>query len=390
MLTSLALILLSGFALGEIFKKLRLPSLLGMLIAGMVLGPHALNLLDTSTLLISADLRQIALIIILSRAGLALDINDLKKVGRPALLMCFVPASFEIAGMMLLAPALLGLTLLEAAILGAVVSAVSPAVIVPKMLRLMETGHGARKSIPQMIMAGASADDIFVIVLFGAFTGLAQGEGISPASFLQIPVSIITGLAAGISLGLLFSRMKLGRNPAAVILMLGISFLLVAAEKWLPIPFSGLLAVIGFTAAIQKKDSPAASELSNRFLKLWHGAEILLFVLVGATLDLKYAASAGFAVVAVILGAMVFRTLGVFICLIKTGLNSRERIFCMIAYLPKATVQAAIGGIPLALGLACGNTVLTVAVLAILITAPLGAFGIDIGGKKLLDLGGAA
>ncbi|MDD3359781.1 MAG: cation:proton antiporter [Parabacteroides sp.] len=390
MLTSLAYIFLMGLSLGYIFNKLRLPALLGMLFTGIILGPYALNLLDPSILSISADLRQLALVIILTRAGLALDLDDLKKVGRPALLMCFVPACFEIAGMVLLAPSLLGISVLEAALMGTVIAAVSPAVIVPKMLFLMENKIGTKKSIPQLIMAGASVDDVFVIVLFTAFTGLLSGGEVSSASFLQIPIAIVTGLAAGILLGLVlsiyFKRFHM-RDSVKVLILLSISFLLVAMEKLLKgtLPVSGLLAVMGMSATLLKTYGLLAKRLSAKFNKLWVGAEILLFVLVGATVDIKYAVAAGFAAVLLIFGVMIFRLAGVYVSLLKTPLTKKERVFCMIAYMPKATVQAAIGSIPLALGLSCGKIVLTVAVLAILITAPLGAFGVDISYKKLLE-----
>lgn len=390
MLTSLAYIFLLGLSLGYIFNKLRLPALLGMLFTGIILGPYALNLLDPSILSISADLRQLALVIILTRAGLALDLDDLKKVGRPALLMCFIPACFEIAGMVLLAPSLLGISVLEAALMGTVIAAVSPAVIVPKMLFLMENKIGTKKSIPQLIMAGASVDDVFVIVLFTAFTGLLSGGEVSSASFLQIPIAIVTGLAAGILLGLVlsiyFKRFHM-RDSVKVLILLSISFLLVAMEKLLKgtLPVSGLLAVMGMSATLLKTYDILAKRLSAKFNKLWVGAEILLFVLVGATVDIKYAVAAGFAAVLLIFGVMIFRLAGVYVSLLKTPLTKKERVFCMIAYMPKATVQAAIGSIPLALGLSCGKIVLTVAVLAILITAPLGAFGVDISYKKLLE-----
>lgn len=389
MLTSFAFIFLLGMLLSSILKKLRLPGLLGMLITGIVLGPYVLNLLDPSILSISADLRQIALIIILTRAGLSLDINDLKKVGRPAILMCFVPACLEIAGMILLAPGLLGISVLDAAIMGTVVAAVSPAVIVPKMLMLMEQGYGRENSIPQLIMAGASVDDVFVIVLFTAFTGLAQGESITAASFAQVPVSILTGMIAGVVTGLLFAVLfaKLHmRDSGKVVVLLSISFLMVALENSIKgvIPFSGLLAVMSMGIALQKKRPIVAERLSVKYSKLWVAAEILLFVLVGATVDVSYALAAGASAIILIFGVLLFRMAGVFLCMLKTRLSGKERLFCMIAYMPKATVQAAIGGVPLALGLGCGKIVLTVAVLAILITAPLGAFGVDMTYRKLL------
>ena len=389
MLTSFAFIFLLGMLLSSILKKLRLPGLLGMLITGIVLGPYVLNLLDPSILSISADLRQIALIIILTRAGLSLDINDLKKVGRPAILICFVPACLEIAGMILLAPGLLGISVLDAAIMGTVVAAVSPAVIVPKMLMLMEQGYGKENSIPQLIMAGASVDDVFVIVLFTAFTGLAQGESITAASFAQVPVSILTGMIAGVVTGLLlavlFAKLHM-RDSGKVVVLLSISFLMVALENSIKgaIPFSGLLAVMSMGIALQKKRPVVAERLSVKYSKLWVAAEILLFVLVGATVDVSYALAAGASAIILIFGVLLFRMAGVFLCMLKTRLSGKERLFCMIAYMPKATVQAAIGGVPLALGLGCGKIVLTVAVLAILITAPLGAFGVDMTYRKLL------
>ena len=390
MLTSLAFIFLLGLSLGYVFMKLKLPALIGMLLTGIALGPYVLNLLEPSLLSVSVDLRQLALVIILTRAGLALDIKDLMKVGRPALLMCFVPACFEIAGMMLIAPPLLGISLLDAAIMGTVVAAVSPAIIVPKMLHLMDQKYGTSKSIPQLIMAGGSVDDVFVIVMFTAFTGLALGGNISAVSFLQIPVSILSGLVLGVLLGWLltryFKRYHM-RDSVKVLIILSVSFLLVALERVLKgvLPVSGLLAVMALGATLLKNYEVLALRLSAKFSKLWVGAEILLFVLVGATVDIKYAVGAGLSAVVVILFSLLFRMAGVFICMIKTQLTLKERVFCMIAYLPKATVQAAIGSLPLAMGLPCGKIVLTVAVLAILITAPLGAFGIDMTYKRLLE-----
>lgn len=390
MLFSLALIFLCGMILGSIFVKFKLPSLLGMLITGIVLGPYALNLLDPTILNISADLRQIALIIILTRAGLNLDIQDLKKVGRPAFLMCFVPALFEIGGMLILAPKLLGLSLLDSAILGTVIAAVSPAVIVPKMLKLMNEGYGRNKSIPQLIMAGASVDDVFVIVLFTAFTGLASGGTISPVDFVKIPTSIFFGFLVGAILGkilaLFFERVHI-RDSAKVIIILSVSFLLVTFEKSITgvIGFSGLLAIMTMGGALQKFRKEVAFRLSAKFSKLWVASELVLFVLVGATVNISYALNSGISAIILIFGVLIFRMSGVFISLLGTQLNKKERLFTMIGYCPKATVQAAIGSIPLAMGLACGNIVLTVAVLSILITAPLGAFAIDLTYKKLLS-----
>lgn len=390
MLTSLALIFLFGLIFGALFQKLRLPPLLGMLIVGIVLGPYALNWLDDSLLSISADLRQIALIIILTRAGLNLNISDLKKVGRPAILMCFLPACFEILGMLVLAPPLLHISYLDAAIMGAVVGAVSPAVIVPKMLRLMEEGYGTKKSIPQLILAGASVDDVFVIVLFSSFTGLAKGESLSPWRFAEIPISILLGVLLGAALGLLlaffFQKVHV-RDSVKVLLLLSFSFLLVALEDALEgiVPISGLIAVMSLGIALQRKRDIVARRLSLKFSKLWVAAELLLFVLVGATVDLHYAYAAGLSAVILIFGVLLFRMAGVWVCLFKTKLLFKERLFCVLAYMPKATVQAAIGSVPLSMGLSCGNIVLTVAVLAILITAPLGAFLIDLTYKKLLS-----
>ena len=389
MLTSLALIFLLGMASGGIFKKIKLPSLLGMLLTGIILGPYVLNLIDNSILDISSDLRKIALIIILTRAGLSLDINDLKKVGRPAVLMCFIPATFEIIGMIVLSPKLLGVSILEAAVMGAVVGAVSPAIIVPKMLKLMEEGYGIEKSIPQMLLAGTSIDDIFVIVMFTVFTGLAQGNSISAISFLQIPVSIILGVIAGAVIGLclaVFFKNVHMRDSAKGVLLLSISFLMISLETTLEgiVPFSGLLAVMSIGIFLQIKYRVVARRLSIKYSKLWVGAEILLFVLVGATVDISYAFKAGIGAVILIFGVLLFRIVGVFFCLIKTNLTIKERLFCMIGYIPKATVQAAIGGVPLAMGMVSGQLILTLAVLAILITAPLGAFGIDVTYKKLL------
>ncbi|WP_077612598.1 cation:proton antiporter [Clostridium sp. Marseille-P2415] len=390
MLLSLALVFLCGMALGKIFEKLRLPSLLGMIMTGIILGPYAFNLLDSTILNISTELRQIALIIILTRAGLNLDVRDLKKVGRPAILMCFVPACFEIAGMLLFAPAFLGITHLEAAIMGTVVAAVSPAVIVPRMLKLIENGYGTEKSIPQIIMAGASVDDVFVIVLFTAFTGLAGGGTISPLSFITIPTSILFGLTGGILMGVLmsvfFTRAHI-RDSSKVIFILSVSFLLVTVEHSLKgvIGFSGLLAVMALGATLRQRKYEVSRRLSVKFSKLWVGAEVLLFVLVGATVNISYAIHAGLMAIALIFCVLAFRILGVFVCLVRTPLNKNERIFTAIAYIPKATVQAAIGGLPLSMGLACGNIVLTVAVLSILITAPLGAALVDMTYKKLLS-----
>lgn len=390
MLLSLALISLCGILTGGIFRKIKLPPLLGMLLTGIILGPHALNLLSGSVLSVSSDLRQIALIIILTRAGLNLDTADLKKVGRPALLMCFVPACFEMIGTVILAPIFLGITRIEAAVMGAVIAAVSPAVVVPKMLNLMENGYGTDKSIPQLILAGASVDDVFVIVLFSSFTDVAKSGAFHPEQLIRIPTSIIFGLLGGIICGIILSKFFKKfhiRDSIKVVLILSISFLLVALDGALKgeVGFSGLLAVMSMSVAIQKTHKTAAVRLSSKYSKLWVAAEVLLFVLVGAAVDIEYAKNSGAKMIMLIFGALVFRMVGVFFCLIKTKLNKKERLFCMLAYTPKATVQAAIGSLPLAMGLPCGNAVLTAAVTAILITAPLGAFMIDLTHKKLLN-----
>lgn len=392
MLFSIALMLLVGMITGWMCKKIHLPSLMGMILTGVLLGPHIFNLIDGSILGISSELRRIALIIILTRAGLSLDTNDLKKVGRPAILMCFVPACFEMCGMIILAPRLLGISLIDAAVMGAVIAAVSPAVIVPKMLKLMDEGYGKKEGIPQLILAGASVDDVFVIVLFSAFTSLAQGGNVSVMDFVKIPISILVGIFVGVVCGVILSRYfeKVHiRDSAKVIILLCISFLLVTIEDKFSyiIPFASLIAVMCVGIALNKKRRVVANRLSIKFNKLWVVAEIILFVLVGATVDLKYVASAGIMSVILIFGVLIFRVIGVFCCLLGTKLTKKERLFCMFAYTPKATVQAAIGGVPLAMGLGCGNIVLTVAVLAIIITAPLGAFLIDLTCKRWLSCG---
>ena len=389
MLLSIALILLVGMSMGWICRKIKLPGLLGMLITGIVLGPYVLNMLDIKLLGISADLRKIALIIILTRAGLGLDLTSLKKIGRPAVLMCFVPATFELAGMLLLAPRLMGMSLLEAAVMGAVLAAVSPAVVVPRMVKLMEEGYGVKEGIPQLILAGASVDDVYVIVLFSTFSGMMQGEGASVIRFVNIPVSIILGMIIGLTIGVLlafyFQKVHI-RDTAKVLIILGISFLLAAAEDSLttPVTFSALIAIMFIGVGLQRKREAVAKRLAVKYGKLWVAAEVFLFVLVGATVNIGYLGRVGVRALLMIAGALLFRMAGVWVCLLGTGLKTGEKAFTMIAYTPKATVQAAIGGIPLALGFACGDTVLTVAVLAIVLTAPLGAFAIDLSYRKLL------
>ena len=389
MLLSIALILLVGMSMGWICRKIKLPGLLGMLITGIVLGPYVLNMLDIKLLGISADLRKIALIIILTRAGLGLDLTSLKKIGRPAVLMCFVPATFELAGMLLLAPRLMGMSLLEAAVMGAVLAAVSPAVVVPRMVKLMEEGYGVKEGIPQLILAGASVDDVYVIVLFSTFSGMMQGEGASVIRFVNIPVSIILGMIIGLTIGILlafyFQKVHI-RDTAKVLIILGISFLLAAAEDSLttPVTFSALIAIMFIGVGLQRKREAVAKRLAVKYGKLWVAAEVFLFVLVGATVNIGYLGRVGVRALLMIAGALLFRMAGVWVCLLGTGLKTGEKAFTMLAYTPKATDQAAIGGIPLALGFACGDTVLTVAVLAIVLTAPLGAFAIDLSYRKLL------
>lgn len=388
MLLSFALILIIGYFAGQLCKKLQLPALMGMILCGILMGPFALSLIDDSVLNISAQIRKIALIIILIRGGLSLKLEDLKKVGRPAILMCFVPACFEMLGMVLLAPRLLPVSVVEAAVLGAVIAAVSPAVIVPKMIKLMEEGYGTAQSIPQMILAGASVDDVFVIVMFSAFTSLASGETVSATSFLTIPVSILLGIVAGLLLGqvlyLFYEKIELTTTMQGVFLLC-LAFLLVSFEDAVPmIPFASLLAVMFVGIRIKQQDHALAAQLSGLFNRLWSVAEIFLFVLVGATVDPHYIKAAGLSCLLLLLGVLCFRMLGVFLCMLKTPLSQKERLFCMIAYTPKATVQAAIGGVPLAMGLNCGNIVLAVAVVAILFTAPAGAFAIEHSYRRLL------
>ncbi len=390
MILSLTCILFSGMFLGWICKKINFPSLFGMIIAGILIGPYCLNLIDSSVLAISTEIRRIALIIILIRAGLKLSLSDLKKVGRPAILMCFIPAAFEMTGMILLAPRLLGLSIIDAAILGSVIAAVSPAVIVPKMIKLMDEGYGTGKGIPQMILAGASVDDVFVIVMFTTFTGMAQGTGISLISFVNIPVSIITGIAAGFASGLIacvfFEKMHM-RDTVKIALLLGISFALVAFEDAYSkiIPVASLIAVMALGLEIKRKNDALAVRLSKKYDRMWIIAEVFLFVLVGASVAIQSAMNAGINTLILLFAVLVFRMAGVAVCMIKTDLKFKEKLFCMLAYTPKATVQAAIGGLPLAMGFPCGNMILTVSVIAILVTAPLGAFAIEATYKKWLQ-----
>ena len=389
MLTSLAYIFLLGLVLAAVAKKFRLPSLIGMIITGILLGPYVFNMLDQSILGISSELRRLALVIILTRAGLSLDIRDLKQVGRPAILMCFVPATLEILGVVLIAPKIFDVTVLEAAIMGSVLAAVSPAVIVPRMIRLIDEGYGTENSIPQMILAGASVDDVFVIVLFTAFTSLVTGNSVSIMELLQIPISIIVGIIVGVAVGIVlikFFKAFHMRDSVKILIILSVSFLLLEMETRLEgiLPMSGLLAIMSMGIAIKQFYSKLAVRISVKYNKLWVAAEVLLFVLVGAIVNLNYVFKAGVIAIIIVVGAMAFRMVGVLICVLGTKLNIKEKIFCMLAYTPKATVQAAIGGLPLAMGLACGEKVLTLAVLAILITAPFGAICVDRSYQKLL------
>ena len=396
MLTSLSFIFLVGLAMAAICQRIRLPRIIGMLLTGIVLGPYVLDLLEPSILSISSELRQMALIIILLKAGLSLNLADLKKVGRPAVMLSCVPASFELLGYVLFAPMILGINRIEAAVMGAVLAAVSPAVVVPRMVKLMETGYGTKKSIPQMILAGASCDDIFVIVLFSTFSGMAQGGSARLMDFANIPVSIVSGILLGAVAGWLLSlffetayaKEHYVRNSMKVIIVLGVSFLLMSVETWVKpyIYVSGMLAVVSMACVLKLRSIKSVSaRLSEKFGKLWLAAEVLLFVLVGAAVDIRYTMGAGLTAVLMIFTALIFRTIGVLICLAGTVMDWKERLFCVIAYLPKATVQAAIGSVPMAMGLPCGQIVLSVAVMAILITAPLGALGMDSTFEKLLE-----
>ena len=395
MLTSLALVFLVGLSMAAICQKIKLPRIIGMLITGIILGPYVFDLFDQSILGISADLRKMALVIILIKAGLSLNLKDLKKVGRPALLLSFLPATFELTAFLLFGPKVLGITVLESAVMGAVLAAVSPAVVVPRMVFLIDENCGTEKSIPQMILAGASLDDVFVIVLFTTFLGMAQGENINMLSFANIPISILMGVAIGAVCGIVlawffetaYAHQHMIRNSIKVIIVLGTAFLLSAVEEWLSrvVAVSGLLAVMSMALVLAMRSAQSVTtRLQQKFGKLWLAAEVILFVLVGAAVDIRYTLKGGLPAVTMIMIGLLFRSVGVWISALGTKLNMKERLFCVIAYLPKATVQAAIGSVPLAMGLPCGNIVLSVAVLAILITAPLGAIGMDMSYKKLL------
>ena len=390
MLTGLSVVFICGIIMGKIFKTIKLPPLMGMIIAGVIIGPHALNLIDPELISISADLRQLALVIILTRAGLTLEIDDLKIIGRPALMMCFVPACFEILGTIIIAPRIFGISTIEAAVLGSVLAAVSPAVVVPWMIRIIEEGYGQARKVPQLILAGAAADDVFVIVMFTSFTAICAGGGASASSFIQVPVSIILGIAAGGAVGYVITKFFTNfemRDAIKVVILLSISFGFVFLEDAIEniIPFSGLLAIMSTGMAIMHFNKDLAKMFSGKYNELWVGAEIFLFVLVGAEVEVSYALKAGVGAIMLLVFALMFRMTGVFTCTVKTAFTKKERLFSMLAYTPKATVQAAIGAVPLSMGLQCGQLVLTVAVLAILITAPLGAAAIEHSYKRLLQ-----
>lgn len=390
MLISIAWIILFGMAAGWLCKKAKLPTLIGMILVGIIVGPEVLDLVDASILNISSEIRKMALIIILIRAGITLDVSVLKKVGRPAFLMCFLPACCEIIGMVIVAPMLFDISRLDAAIMGAVVAAVSPAVVVPRMVNLIVEGYGTKKGVPQLILAGASVDDVFVIVMFQAFVGLAQGESVSVRSFVNVPISIVLGIIGGIIVGKIlsvyFTKFHM-RDTVKVALIFAIAFILCFLEDEFSdiVPFAALIAIMFIGISLKKNKEELAGRLSLKFNKMWVVAEIFLFVLVGTCVSIDSAADYGLKAALLIVSALAFRLLGVVLCTLGTPLTGKERLFCVVAYMPKATVQAAIGGMPLALGLSCGQLVLTVSVLAILITAPLGAFGIDMLYKKCLE-----
>lgn len=397
MLQSMALVLLIGLILGKIFQKLNLPSILGMLVSGVILGPYALNLIDTKTLMISSELRQMALVIILIKAGLSLDLKDLKKVGFSAFCLSFIPASVEIIGYVIFAPIILKMSIIDALLLGSVMAAVSPAVVVPRMVKMIENKIGTTKSIPQMILAGASLDDIYVIVLFTSFLAMSKGESVNALVALNIPISIILGIALGVLTGFilhyLFEQMHQFnhtiKNSIKVVIITATAFLLVSIEALLKnyIAISGLLAVMSMALILKiYTKSHIINRLSSKFSKLWVVAEIILFVLVGAAVDIRFALNAGLQPLFLIIIALGFRSLGVILSLFTTKLTRFEKLFCVVAYLPKATVQAAIGSLPLALGLNSGNIILTTAVIGIMVSAPLGAIGIDALMKKIKNL----
>lgn len=389
MLLSLGFIIVVGYLLGRLLSAMNLPSLIGYIIAGLIMGPSFFNLIDQSTLDIASDLRRIALMIILLRAGLNIDFQDLKKVGRPAILMSFLPATLEIIGTIILAPIFFGMSYLSAAILGAIVAATSPAVVVARMLDLMGMGYGKKKGVPQMILAGSSMDDIFVIIIFTALTALAQTGEFHWLSMLSMPTSIILGIAGGLLVGWLLSlaieKYQLsGGYP--VILSFGMAMLFDGIEKAMtgPIGFSALLAVMAMGFMMFRVNPVQAKSVQVGFNHLWQVFEIILFVLVGASMSIESVKDSGLIAVVLIVLLLVFRGLGVLLSVLGTQLNKEEKAFAIFAYIPKATVQAAIGAVPLAMGLPNGQIILTISVVAILVTAPLGAVLIDQTHNRLL------
>ena len=393
MAISLAVILLLGLLANRLFEKLKMPGLLGMLILGIVIGPYGLNILQPDMILISADLRKIALIIILLRAGLGVKRDDLKENGITALKMSSIPCLIEGLFVALASIKFLNFTFIQGGILGFIIAAVSPAVVVPFMLKLIENNVGSKRGIPTLILAGASIDDVFAITIFGAFLGLYSGSHINIAiQLLNIPVSIILGVAAGIIIG--FLLIKLFRrydihDTKKTLIILGFSILLSELENMLKIKIqvATLLGVMAIGFVIMERLPDIGKKLSGKFGDIWVPAQILLFVLVGAQVNINVALEAGGVGIIVILIGLVGRSLGVIISLFATDFNWKERLFCIIAYIPKATVQAAIGAIPLSLGVESGDIILAVAVLSILITAPLGAIGIHYFSEKLLEQG---
>ena len=396
MLVSFGLIIIFGLIFGFFCKKLKIPALIGMLFTGIILGPNVLNLIDSKTLNISSELRQIALIVILIKAGLSLDISDLKRIGKSAILLSFLPASFEILAYFIFARIFFKIRSVDALLMGSVLAAVSPAVVVPRMVKLIEEKRGVEKSIPQMILAGASCDDIFVLVLFSSFLSMAKGEDVSLVSLVNVPISIILGIIVGAIIGYIlyivfeffYKKGDMIRNSTKLIIILAISFLLVAMENLLKdkIAFSSLLAVIAMSCIFKiKANYEVSSRLSEKFGKLWIFAEVLLFVLVGAEVNIFYIRKLGFISIVMIFLALIIRSLGTLLSISTSNLNKKEKLFTVFSYMPKATVQAAIGAVPLANGLSSGEIILSMAVLGILITAPIGAIFIDNFNQKLLD-----
>lgn len=391
MTTSIALIIILGLLANYLFMKLKLPGLLGMLILGIIMGPYVFNQLDESILIISSDLRKLALIIILLRAGLGISKSNLNKVGKTAIKMSFIPGlleGFSIAGMSML---IFDLSFIEGGILGFIIAAVSPAVVVPSMLNFISDKIGTKKSIPTLILASASVDDVVAITIFTAFLGLYSGSKVNIGiQLLNIPFSILLGITIGIILGLglvwMFNKYHI-RDTKKVLIILGIAILLTSTEELLSgvIPIASLLGVMTIGFILLEKKENVAKRLALKYNKIWIFAEILLFVLIGSQVNINVAFESGFKGLIIIAIGLTARGIGVLISTAGTNLNKKERLFCIIAYIPKATVQAAIGAIPLSLGIPSGDLILALAVLSILITAPLGLIGINIGSKKLLD-----